>query len=166
MPQAALAEFVLEPSNADANGVSAKVTCGAKGKSWALVTFDETSPPLLPPFITQSPEVLGPRLDQGLPDRVGFPAERIEGQNMFKVGAVCAPLTIQPTPWAVEYELRRKLTFDPERAGWLSDWSAADAYRAPERAFGLRELAVRVLQRSVMTDAPFGRIRLEIKRIQ
>lgn len=165
MGQTELTEFgPLKDVKSDANGVSAKVSCGAKGKSWVLAEIEESSPATLPPFVTQIPVVLGPRTDQGLPERVGFPPERVEGQNKFKLGAACGPLTPRSAPWVVEYELRRELKVDAEKTGWLADWTSPDAYHMPERAHGLREIALAVVKKSESSKTAFGRIRFDIER--
>lgn len=165
MDPQALAEFRLPPgaSKVTEAGVDADVRCASKGKSWVLAQFEEP-PSTLPPFIGQRPEVLGPRRDNGLPEKVGFPAILVDGQPAFRVGASCAPLSPRAAPWVVEYELRRKLEIHADKAGWWADLSAPNAYQMPERAYGLREIAMSVLERSVAKDAPMGRIKLNLTR--
>lgn len=165
MDPQSLAEFRLPPgtSKASEGGVEADVKCGSKGKSWVLVPFEEPAT-TLPPFVSQRAEVLGPRRDNGLPEKVGFPAVLVDGQPAFRLGASCAPLSPRPTAWVVEYEMRRKLAINADKAGWWAEMSAPNAYQMPERAYGLREVAMSVLERSVAKDAPMGRIKLNLTR--
>jgi hypothetical protein len=175
----AVAEFQFNKSTQDVGGVTADSTCGAKGRAWTAAHFDETpGDGVLAPFVAASPLLRGPIGGGGdsLPPNVsvcdhdsGKPECAVaKDPRSFRIAVNCAPFTIRPTPWLIEYGLRRRVAVD-ERAmenSFLGQQSSPDTYTMPERVYGLKEVALSLLNMSTVGDVSMGRVQLAVKRVE
>lgn len=160
-----LAEFRFGESTQVTDGAEARIWCGARGKGLLAVRYErDATKAVLPEFIREEVELVGPRRDVPLPDRAVAPLRPLPSQA-FRAGVNCTVLPAAHVT-VVEYELRSRLQLDEESTNgeWWSELSSDNTYEMPERIYGLRNLALAVLRSRVQGVQRWGRVRLRVER--
>ena len=165
---AALQEFRVGASTADADGLVVDVVCGTKGQGWLTVQVGARPDPAgLPPYVHEETELAGPQGREALPANVGV-AKTGASATEHRVFTACQGLPPRPGAWGLQYALTRTLTFNEAASGgaFWNEESAEKDYAMPERVYGLRDLAMAVTKEAIIPRAPAGRLCLRVQRVQ
>jgi len=168
MTPAAIREMVVNEPVTHGNVISAELSCGQASMAWLNLHYAETpSPIVVPAFLKQNLQLTGPTSDGPMPQRSSLAQPLQASKDGYRIFIGCNGLPLRPRPWVVAYDLERNISLD-EAAAASSFWnvdSTAIGYEAPERAFGLANVAREVFAQAVKKQT-LGRVCLSVSRRQ
>jgi hypothetical protein len=139
---AQLAEMRLRGSARRDGDLQQDVWCGAAGRSLINVEYDQLGQSLLPKYLGEALALTSQRPADGV-----LAAATTEAHHIV-TGLSCKPLPSGATN--LTFELVTKLELDDQAVAneWWSQrgWSSKDAWKMPERVYGLEAIILPILQ--------------------